>query len=348
MVTRYETYKRRALQKLWNKLDEHVSTHLTAGIVLAISGGPDSRALLEAVASWPKRHRGQFVVATIDHAIRKDSAQEARFIEMRARRLGFDAFTTRLAPLSASEHKLRSLRYQALVSLAHARGYKTIVTGHQSNDNAEGYVMALLGVGGGELGAAMNEIESIDDITLCRPFLSLTKGDLLLALTLGNHTDFVRDQCDEARQGKRALVRYDIVPTLQHYSPNILSRLKRFACAQAKQGEFIEKAAWSLIVWREQHAILSLDPKPDPALLISALWQIIKCFSDGKDLRSVGSLITAIAEDVLVDDFIKSPGFSGLDPRLNGFNLNALNVKHYQVPGAVVLRAQSEIQVRRI
>lgn len=348
MATYLATQKRRALQKLWNKLDDHLSSRLCDGVILAISGGPDSRALLEAVALWPSRSRGRIVVATIDHGIRKASAAEANFIVMRAKRLGFDTFSTRIQSNSTSEHELRRLRYEALTSCAHEKNCSTIVTAHQSDDNSEGYLMALMGVGGGELGAAMKEVEYFGDYILCRPFLALTKADLLLALSLINHTDFVRDICDERRIGQRAFIRHEVLPTLVLHTPHIMTRLHQFGKAQRQHQDVVEAYANARIRWFADHAAISLTPKPPKALLISALWQIIKRFGDGKDLRSTGALLTSIADEVFLDDSQKNRRFAGLDPRLNGFNLKEMNVKQYQVPGAVVFRAENEIQVRRL
>ena len=50
-----KTEKRRALQPLWNTFDEHLKPHENRGLLLAVSGGPDSLALLESFVRWPNR-----------------------------------------------------------------------------------------------------------------------------------------------------------------------------------------------------------------------------------------------------------------------------------------------------
>ena len=128
--------------------------------------------------------------------------------------------------------------------------------------------MALMGVGGGELGAAMGEVRRVhNELVLCRPFLSLTKGDLLLSLSLTGHTDFVRDQCDEARQGMRALFRHEVMPVLQQYSPTVHARLEHFSRAQSLQHGCVETLAQSLISWHEHYATVSLEEEPSAALI---------------------------------------------------------------------------------
>lgn len=115
----YITQKRRVDQKLWNTLDEHLLTFVEHGVMLAVSGGPDSRALLEAVASWPRRHRGRFLVVAIDHGVRKESSEEARLVTLRAKRLGFDAEVVPLRDVTSySEADLRKKRYEIFSALA--------------------------------------------------------------------------------------------------------------------------------------------------------------------------------------------------------------------------------------
>ena len=77
------------------------------------------------------------------------------------------------------------------------------------------------------------------------------------------------------------------------------------------------------------------------------LWQIIKRFGDGKDLRSVGGLLSSIAHDASRNTLVESAKNPGLDPRLNEINLGGIAVTD-QVPGAIVFKAHNEIHVRRI
>lgn len=349
MATLFTTKKRRADQVLWSKLDQHLMRFCDQGIVLAISGGPDSRALLEAVATWPNRARCRFVVTAIDHGMRREAEGEARFIALRAQRLGFDAHCERLGDTGLfGEQDLRRARYRQLRRIAELYSCRAICTAHHSDDNSEGYFMALMGVGGGELGAAMSEIEASDGFFLCRPFLALTKKDLLLTLSLAGITDFVRDSLDEARSGERAYVRYDVFPELTRLAPGVKARLATFSRAQRLQRTAVDKMASSLIVWHDDRAVLRWETAPDQALIVSALWQILKKWSNGKDLRACQPVIESIANSFAKSGDDKELDAAGLDPTLNGFNLKDLSTKEYQFPGAVLLKSPSDIVVRRL
>src|SRR5690606_16138329 len=99
-----ETERRRLLQPLWNALDVGVAPALPRGVLLAISGGPDSRALMEAVARWPRRFDprsgevARIEVASVDHGARPEAQVEVEAVCGRARALGFVPHALGLAP----------------------------------------------------------------------------------------------------------------------------------------------------------------------------------------------------------------------------------------------------------
>jgi tRNA(Ile)-lysidine synthase TilS/MesJ len=267
---------------------------------------------------------------------------------MRSKRLGFEAISTRVSfSSSVSEKDLRKERYDKLREIALEHHLKTLVTAHHGDDDAEGYFMALMGNGGGELGAAMREESTYSGLTLCRPFLSLSKSDLLLSLTLHKHTDFFRDRLDEGRKNRRALVRYELIPGLSPFAPNLKTRLARFAKIQGEQKILLDRIAKSLIIWRDDLALIPLAPKPDAVLLVQALWQVLKKFSNGKDIRASSAKIFSIAQEISHEKIHKTLPFAGLDPSSNGFNLKDLEVKKYQFPGVVVLKGKHELVITR-
>lgn len=333
------------MQLLWSTFDQHLSSF--KNILISVSGGPDSRALLEALATWPTRVEKQLVVVSIDHGQRNGSFDEAHYIAFRAKRLGFAAHVEILPSFieKSPEHLLRDLRYKALVHTAKRFNCEAVCTAHHGDDDAEGFLMALMGVGGGELGAAMNEIEQFDNFTLVRPFLSLAKKDLLLSLSLLSTNDFVVDKLDEARVGERAFVRHEILPVLSKKTPEINRRLANFAKIQRKNNRLIYKAAKSLIIWRDNTALIALDKKVDPHLITYALWFVLKKMSNSRDLRSSKATIDKIIGDFSMDIKVGAKP-SGLDHDPNGITLNPLNRKEYQFPGVLIIKDSCSIVAR--
>jgi tRNA(Ile)-lysidine synthase len=156
-------------------------------IVLAVSGGPDSTALMVLAAQWraKRKHGPKLLVVTVDHGLRKEAAGEAREVARLARKLGVPHRTLRWTgkkPTSGLQEKARQARYRLLAGAAAKAGASHILTAHTLDDQAETVLMRLLR-GSGPAGlAAMARETRLGEITLLRPFLDLPKARLLATL----------------------------------------------------------------------------------------------------------------------------------------------------------------------
>jgi tRNA(Ile)-lysidine synthase len=162
------------------------------GLVLAVSGGPDSTALLVLAARWAQRlKRGPKLLAvTVDHAVRPGAAREAAVVKRLARRLGVAHRTLRWRgkkPESGLPERARAARYGLLSQAAQRVGYAHILTAHTLDDQAETVLFRLArGSGIGGL-AAMAHTSPLphggaETIFLVRPFLQLPKLRLIATL----------------------------------------------------------------------------------------------------------------------------------------------------------------------
>src|SRR5579863_917331 len=156
-------------------------------IVLAVSGGPDSVALMWLAARWRRAlARGPRLVAvTIDHGLRPGSAREARAVKRLARALDLPHLTLRWTgdkPKSGVPAAARAARYRLLAAAARRNGASHILTAHTSDDQAETLLMRLLrGSGIAGLSAMARQSER-DGVWLARPFLDVPKAQLIATL----------------------------------------------------------------------------------------------------------------------------------------------------------------------
>jgi tRNA(Ile)-lysidine synthase len=156
-------------------------------IVLAVSGGPDSVALMWLMARWRRAlARGPRLLAvTIDHGLRPEAAREARDVKRLARALGLDHRTLRWTgdkPKNGVPATARAARYRLLGQAARAAGARHIFTAHTRDDQAETLLMRLLrGSGIAGLGAMAREAER-EGAVLTRPFLNVPKSRLIATL----------------------------------------------------------------------------------------------------------------------------------------------------------------------
>jgi tRNA(Ile)-lysidine synthase len=156
-------------------------------IVLAVSGGPDSIALMWLAARWRRAlARGPRLVAvTVDHGLRAEAAQEARAVKRLARSLDLTHRTMRWTatkPKAGLPAAARTARYRLLVHAAQACGATHILTAHTRDDQAETLLMRMLR-GSGIAGlAAMAPQSERDGVVLARPFLNVSKARLVATL----------------------------------------------------------------------------------------------------------------------------------------------------------------------
>jgi len=334
MSTTLATKRRRSTQLLWSKLDQYLGPIIHHGVVLAISGGPDSRALLESMARWRPRLGARVLVVCLDHGVRAQASAEARLILMRARRLGFK---TKLVELfgdnNLGEQELRQRRYNALRRACESIGTKYICTAHHQDDNAEGFLMSLLGVGGGASGAAMGAYEPMENYVVVRPFVALNKKSLLLSLSLSNYTDFVIDNLDEDRAGRRAWVRHEILPELASHESQINNRLAYFATQERSKKAILTRLAENLVVWSDQQALISLDSNPEPFLIELAVKIVLKKLCKDLDLRQARTTVEKLA---------------GLDRASKKFIVKDLETKKFALPGAQAFFNGKKIVIKRV
>src|SRR5438445_5526833 len=156
-------------------------------LVLAVSGGPDSLALMWLAARWRAAlTRGQRLIAvTVDHGLRPEAAREARNVKRLARILDVPHRTVRWTgakPRTGLPAAARAARYRLLAQAARAHGATHVLTAHTRDDQAETLLMRMVrGSGIAGLAAMARESER-EGVVLARPFLNVSKSRLIATL----------------------------------------------------------------------------------------------------------------------------------------------------------------------
>jgi tRNA(Ile)-lysidine synthase len=151
-------------------------------IVLAVSGGADSLALLAAIDRWRRvAGRPAVTVLTVDHGLAAGSDAVAAGVVTAAGKLGLVARILPWQgpkPTTGIEAAARLNRYRLLAAAARAGGATHILTAHSLEDQAETFLMRLER-GSGVFGlAAMRSAVGLGGVTLFRPFLSVPRTRL--------------------------------------------------------------------------------------------------------------------------------------------------------------------------
>jgi tRNA(Ile)-lysidine synthase len=159
------------------------------GLLVGVSGGPDSIALMGLLARWREGLRRESLeappalfIATVDHGLREAAREEAALVAEFARALGLPHATLHWAgpkPRAGLPAAARAARYGLLVAHARALGATHIATAHTLDDQAE-TVMMRLAAGSGPSGlAGMREFSQRGGITHWRPLLGVPKARLV-------------------------------------------------------------------------------------------------------------------------------------------------------------------------
>lgn len=193
--------------------------------VVAVSGGPDSVALLDLLVQSRSRHHLALIVAHADHGIQPGSDTVATTVSIFAASLGlpWELGELRLGP-DTSETTARDARYAWLYDVARRHGAAAILTAHHADDQAETVLMRVL-AGTGPAGLAGMAARSG---LIARPLLLVRRLEL---------EEYVRDRglavwSDPANADPahlRSWLRAAVIPTIQSRLPDIVANLSRTA-----------------------------------------------------------------------------------------------------------------------
>jgi tRNA(Ile)-lysidine synthase len=192
------------------------------GLVLAVSGGPDSTALLVLAARWAKRLKRapKLIAVTIDHGLRQEAKREAAAVKRLARRLGVVHRTLRWRgkkPHAGLQEAARQARYALLAEAAARAGCAHVLTAHTLDDQAE-TVLFRLARGSGLFGlagiarAAPLPLRGVFEIFLVRPLLHVPKARLIATLKAARIA-YVEDPTNRDPRFTRARLR-TLMPAL--------------------------------------------------------------------------------------------------------------------------------------
>jgi tRNA(Ile)-lysidine synthase len=149
-------------------------------LVVGVSGGPHSLALILLAQDWATRRRGRAIAAICDHGLRPESAPEAEGVAAMLRGRGIPAriLRLRLAPGPGGQERARAARLAALRAACAAEGAPWLLLGHHRADQAETVLLrALAGSGGAGL-AGMAPARAAAEALVLRPLLGLAPARL--------------------------------------------------------------------------------------------------------------------------------------------------------------------------
>lgn len=224
----------------FRKLKSFLSLHWKPGapLLLACSGGPDSKALLYLLIEARKFFTIDLQVAHADHGWREESQKEAEVLRKEVEGLGLKFHLRTLKDLPAKEGIAREARYEQLHQIAGEIGAQAILLAHQMEDQAETVLKRVLEGASIPSCGGMKEVAGV----LWRPLLTVSKKELMAYLEK-REISYFNDPTNLDSKYLRGRLRTSIIPQLEaSFGKSIVKNLCLLGQRAQKIEEYFRKA----------------------------------------------------------------------------------------------------------
>jgi tRNA(Ile)-lysidine synthase len=264
---------------------------------LAVSGGPDSLALMLLARQWASSgKRPRVVVYSVDHGLRPEAAGEAAMVREVATRLGLAARVLRWTgdkPETGVQAAARKARYQLMADAMVADGAELLATGHHLGDQAETVLMRLAHGSGVEGLRGMDRLATVEGCRIFRPLLGIDPEDLGAVVDEAGLVP-ASDPSNRDRHYERARWR-ELRPALDELGLD-MRRLGMFATRMADADALIAaetEKAWTVLVHVSAdgaelpHAGLATLPR---AVAVRLLGRVLRVVGDDRRAHGLGAV----------------------------------------------------------
>src|ERR1044071_6005768 len=227
-------------------------------IVVAVSGGADSTALLLALDELKRAGKLHIAicVAHLDHRLRKSSSKDAKWVSELATNLGFKSVIGRSkvaedaqAASDNLEQAAREARYAFLERTAKRVSANYVLTAHTMDDQAETVLLRLMR---GSAGAGLGGMEAVRPLTknssikLVRPLLWARRADTEDYCRL-RKTEFLFDEMNDDESFARVKVRKHLLPLMESFNKKVVEALSRTATQLRDDGAELSTDSGTLL-----------------------------------------------------------------------------------------------------
>ena len=210
-------------------------------IVVGVSGGPDSMALLSMLLKYREFKNINIIASHVNHNVRRSSTKEKEFVESWCKKYNifFETMTIEKYGDDNFENEARSIRYHFFEEIIHKYNAKFLMTAHHGDDLMETILMRLTrgstlkGYGG------FSEIVNMKDYQIIRPLLHYTKKELQ-QYDKKNKVKYVIDKSNFKPIHTRNRYRKDLLPFFKKEDPNVHLKFLKFSKILNEYDNFIE------------------------------------------------------------------------------------------------------------
>ncbi len=245
MPASHKGYKDNVLRTVEQTVTTYGMLKPKDAVVVGVSGGPDSVALLHVLLKLSAKYSLRLGVAHLNHSLRQDdSDRDANFVSALAKKFNLPCYIKKedirkyqLEKKLSLEDAARRVRHSFFNYVAEVKKFNKIALGHHSDDNAELVLMNLFR-GSGPLG--LSGIPKVRNRKVIRPLIELKRYELIDFLNK-NGIKYVSDTSNRDTRYIRNRIRHNLIPLLQtSYNPKIIDTLNRLASIVSSEEEWLE------------------------------------------------------------------------------------------------------------
>jgi tRNA(Ile)-lysidine synthase len=240
------------MSSVYGTVQDHAMLTPGDSVLVGVSGGPDSVALLRILSALADKLSIKIAVAHLNHCLRgKESDRDEAFVRELASTHGLPLHVQQKNVTAwARENKksieeaARDVRYAFYREVASQHGFNRIALGHNYDDNAEQVLMNLLR-GSGPRGLA--GIPPTRDNWIIRPLIQTSRQEILAFLT-HCHQPFVLDSSNLDTRFLRNKIRHELLPYLiEEYNPGVKASLNRLSDILTKEEAWMEEETLAIV-----------------------------------------------------------------------------------------------------
>lgn len=229
-------------------------------IVVGVSGGPDSMALLHVLRSIKKEKDITVICAHVNHKKRIESDEEELYVKEYCRNYDiiFECLRVEQWGDDNFENEARTIRYKFFEELIENYNAKYLMTAHHADDLIETILMRI--VRGSTLKgySGFSKIVDKENYKIIRPFFTLTKDEIIDYCNKNNITYFI-DQTNNEDFHTRNRYRHTVLPFLKNENLNVHKKFIKFSETLLENSDFIDKEASKHFNKVFQNGILIID-----------------------------------------------------------------------------------------
>lgn len=236
------------MEEVYNFIRNNIGLKMEDSVVIGVSGGPDSMALLYIMNEFKKNMNLKIICAHVNHNVRKESEQERIDLEnyCKENNIIFEYIKIEKWGEDNFHNEARTIRYNFFEELIENYDAKYLMTAHHGDDLIETILMRI--VRGSTLKgySGFSRIVEKNNYTIVRPLITLTK-DEIVRFVENNNIKYAIDNSNNEDHYTRNRYRHTVLPFLKQEEYNVHKKFLKFSETLLENNKYIEKETSKVI-----------------------------------------------------------------------------------------------------